>query len=152
MDDIDKKKTDEKKKISEPDSSKEFLIIFSIVMVVCIVGFGIILINEISKNSNKTSTESANQISWANKNNSEDAFYISREMVADMLLSQSTADFPTYNKSIANVEKVKGTTMYVVGSYVDAENAYGVKIRKYYMMTVEQTGPTKWKMVEFEWK
>jgi hypothetical protein len=134
---------------------KVIAILFIVVIVFSII-VGVVGMILHATNNRNSSTQinkgTSRQIPWNEKTNSQDAYYISQEMIAEMLVSPSSAEFPSYTSGNVHVEKVVGTQMYVVGSYVEAKNRLGVDLRQYFMITVEQTGPTTWKLVKFEWK
>jgi hypothetical protein len=61
------------------------------------------------------------------------------------LKAPSTADFPWYDED--NVQD-EGNGRFVVSSYVDAENAFGAKIRVFFYCEVQYEGGDRWKLVD----
>lgn len=72
-----------------------------------------------SKESNYYSHKNEHQIS------NTEVYIISQNFVKDYLLSQSSADFP-YESNV----KFKYINNYVVQSYADFKNGYGVELRE----------------------
>lgn len=80
---------------------------------------------------------------------SNDEVYATAEVIMrNRLLSPSSADFP----SQGSVSK-RSDGIYVVMSYVDAQNAYGAKLRQYWICQLKYKGgswdsPDSWQIIE----
>lgn len=152
MEQIDKQKVD-KEPQQDPKDVVVFLLKILIIIIILSVIASLLLNLFISTDSSrsKIGNSTRKEIHWTEQNNLLDAYWISQEMIAEMLHSPSSAEFPSYSSGSVHIEKVEGTQMYVIGSFVNAQNRFGVALRQYYMITVEQTGPSTWKLIKFEW-
>lgn len=70
-----------------------------------------------------------------------EAATMAEKFVKQSLKAPSTADFPWYSSDRV---KNKGNNKYVVHSYVDAQNAYGAKLRNWYICELRYVGDGKW--------
>jgi len=77
------------------------------------------------------------------------AYFRCQDNVKARLRSPSTADFPFLDFQVTR----RGTSAYVVTSYVDAQNAFGATIRSNFVCTIEyQSGddadPRSWNLID----
>lgn len=70
----------------------------------------------------------------------EDAIYASMELLKQKLKAPSTADFPSVSKARYSIEMINDETIYVVSSYVDAQNSFGAMIRTNYTIKMRKSG------------
>lgn len=98
-------------------------------------------------------TSSPTTESWFLKDNSRDAYFVVTDFVKDMLSFPSGAEFPSFASSSVSVERVSSSSrLYAVSGYVMIPAASGIKNRRPYVATVEQTTETQWTLKNFEWK
>ncbi len=76
-----------------------------------------------------------------------EAHYAATQFVQKRLSSPSSAEFKSYSES--DVTKL-GDNEYLVHGYVDAENAFGAKIRKKYVAKVLYSGDDTWSLVRLD--
>lgn len=82
-------------------------------------------------------------------NNSSNALAMSQVFVKKKLLSPSTADFPgELESTITHLDNI-----WDVDSYVDAQNAFGAKIRRFYHCQLRyEKGTDNWYLMDFYFK
>lgn len=71
------------------------------------------------------------------------AFYIAQTFVSNRLAAPSTADFADFRES----HVYRSGEGFTVESYVDAQNAFGAKMRKRYIAKVKPVGDDNWRLV-----
>lgn len=79
------------------------------------------------------------------KEKESNAFYAAREFVRQELVAPSTAEFAPRDQSIVRNDGLE----YYVTSYVDAQNAFGARLRKHYMVVLQDEGKN-WRKVKLE--
>jgi hypothetical protein len=78
------------------------------------------------------------------------AFVMSQSFVKKRLRAPTTADFPWITDSEVSIKYVGGCT-HEVRAYVDAQNAFGAKIRnRYYVKLQNQKGTDTWSALEVQ--
>jgi hypothetical protein len=83
--------------------------------------------------ANITSTPRAQAPADADETN---AFVMCKDFVKDRLKAPASADFPWLDRQVTK----RGPGRFTVVSYVDAQNAFGAKIRTHYSCTVSFKG------------
>jgi len=78
------------------------------------------------------------------------AYIMSEMVVKDNLKAPSTAEFPGYGKSEVQKLDYLDDDIYIVRSYVDAENAFGAMVRTKYKIELEYTGDYGWKVLDLK--
>lgn len=80
---------------------------------------------------------------WADKN-STTAWFMCQDFVEKRLKAPSTAEFPW--QSEASVRYL-GEGEFVIGAHVDAENAFGAKIREQFTCQIQHDEGKRWKLL-----
>lgn len=79
------------------------------------------------------------------------AWVMAQEFVKDQLKSPGSADFGSafrdYQKPIEHVQML-GDKKYLVTGWVDAQNAFGAKLRSDFSVTIQDVGNERWKVLE----
>jgi len=74
------------------------------------------------------------------KNHKSEAQVLAKHEVKDMLVAPSTADFPFFMDDVTAL----GNDKYIINSYVDSKNAFGVELRTYFTCDVIYKGEENW--------
>lgn len=76
-----------------------------------------------------------------------DAYYTAKDAIKNRLKAPSTATFASLQNSVARQERCG---VWVVRTYVDAQNSFGATVRAHWLVKVEKTGKRDidWKAVE----
>jgi hypothetical protein len=71
-------------------------------------------------------------------NNDKEGAYVAAEQAVERLLkAPASADFPAPSK--ATIQKISDTEGFTIAAYVDAQNAFGAKIRTRWFCKVTET-------------
>ena len=76
------------------------------------------------------------------------AYHYSQEFVKRKLISPASAEFPNFDNIV--VAKYENIEKYFVKGYVDADNAFGAKIRKKYKCWLEKESSGNWRLINIE--
>lgn len=77
----------------------------------------------------------------------ENAYHNTKKLIKYKLKSPSTAEFPS---SIEASVISKGDNTFIVSSYVDAQNSFGVVLRTYYVAEIRYNGNNEVELVEYK--
>jgi hypothetical protein len=83
---------------------------------------------------------------WRERDNSDMAYIMMEEFVKKELKAPSSASFPGITESNSHVRYLKNQKYQIV-SYVDAQNAFGAKIRTHFRGEIEQIDETRWRLI-----
>jgi hypothetical protein len=75
------------------------------------------------------------------------AVYTSREFIKGRLRSPSTAEFASFEDSMAYEIKAE-PGMYQVKTHVDAQNAFGAMLRETFVLKMERLPGDRWRLLE----
>ena len=88
---------------------------------------------------------------WNSDNGKIDALVMSEHFVKQKLKAPSSADFPYINdRQVVVVHK--GGGRFIVQSYVDAQNAFGAKLRTRYQCELKQLEGQNWQLITLDMK
>lgn len=76
-----------------------------------------------------------------------DAWVMCQDFMEDRLQAPSSADYPCCYSDFVTYE---GDRVYEVRSYVDAENAFGAKLRRDFLCRVEYRGNDRWRLRDLQ--
>jgi len=103
-------------------------------------------LNENSGAAQSSPTPPSPEQHWDSTNAKIEAFVMSQTFMKRRLKSPSTADFPWYTDSEVAV-KHRGGGVFLVNSYVDAQNSFGAKLRTHYSCTLKDNGNESWSLI-----
>lgn len=117
---------------------------------ILIVGF-ILMVNYCSDDGPSESDEKASEpvkkeLSWDEIDNTSEAYIYTQWYVEQQLKSPGSAEFPIGTSDYVK----KHGSIYIINSYVDAQNSYGALLRSHFRAKVQQKGKHDWIMIEFE--
>jgi len=73
------------------------------------------------------------------------AYFMSQEFVKKRLKAPSTAEFPSLVLEESDIRiTVQDPNTFTISAYVDAQNAFGAKIRTHYTATLKYLGSDEW--------
>jgi hypothetical protein len=79
-----------------------------------------------------------------------EAYRVAKEYVAGRLKAPASADFPwIWDSDVGVIHHGKGK--FEIAGYVDAQNAFGAKLRTYYVCELQQSG-SSWKLISLSMK
>lgn len=79
------------------------------------------------------------------KPDSSMAYVMSKEFVKRNLKSPATAEFP-----VGIFAHYEGDSVYIVNSYVDAQNTFGALIRTEFYVKIKDNGNDNWKLIDIK--
>ena len=126
----------------------KFLLKFALYSILLLIGIGIIAAVLSDKDDNSKTQISKEKPVVKETGDILTAYTVARSEVKKRLKAPSTAKFPF--ESYKNVTKRYENQIYVVESYVDAQNAFGAMIRSNYKVKLERTGQDTWKLLEID--
>jgi len=129
-------------------------VIIVIFLLICLVGY--CNRDKESTNTNTTTTSDKNEI-LASDEMEKAAVAFSQEFVKGELKAPSTAKFPEYDEE--NSHEYTGNlqdSIFIVKSYVDAQNEYGAMLRKKYVVNMKFRGGDRndghnWELISVDW-
>jgi len=71
---------------------------------------------------------------------------MSQTFMKRKLKAPATADFPSYSDSDVSVVH-RGGGVFMVKSYVDAQNSFGANIRTHYICELKDNGGDSWSLI-----
>ena len=119
----------------QPKDYKRFAVGCLALFIVGIIGAAIEG-NSSETTSNRNINNSTNTKNQLEEISDTEACVISRNFIKPILKSPKTADFPMFDCVAVESEE----NVWVVNSYVDAQNSFGAMIRSYYMVKLQYTG------------
>ena len=100
----------------------------------------------VSAPTQSVSAPPAPEAHWDSTNGKIEAFVMSQSFMKKRLKAPSSASFPWYSDSEVSVAH-RGGGIFLVKSYVDAQNSFGAKLRTRYLCELKDNGHDSWSLI-----
>lgn len=111
--------------------------------------FALLFVGSTGSGSSSSSTPK-DPNAWKNESNWSMAYIMMQDFVKQRLKAPSSAKFPGVFDGIEDHVTNLGGQKYRIISYVDAQNAFGTKIRTKFIGEIQQISEDQWQLISLE--